>query len=182
MRKFLSVWLALVLAVSVAGCSATTLQKKFTRKKKQPKHTPAVIFTEGEYQKKFSNEYYYKTHYTFWKSWTDDWLDQLGGNEKKVRRCAQETVNHLTEIHRYLTPETQARLTPELEATKKVADKINRGVYSKSDIGPIRVELERIKRVVQNNFYFEKVKEKIVPDTVDLGAVAETEAEPSPVP
>ena len=169
MKRIVWFLLTAILVVDFAGCSATTLQKKFTRKKKQPKHTAAVMFTEGEYQKKYSNEYYYKTHFTFWKSWQDDWINQLGGNGKKVERCAQETMNHLIEIHRYLIPEKQAELEPEFEAVKKVAAKLS-GSYSESDLGPIRVELERTRRVISNNFYYDKVKDQILPDTVDLGS------------
>ena len=99
--------LVLILAM-VGGSGCASVQKKFTRKKVEPTHVAAVMtFEEGAYQKKFSNDYYYKTHFTMWQSWHEELLNQLGGNSKKVARCAQEAAGHLTEMRRYLTPEKQ---------------------------------------------------------------------------
>lgn len=177
MKRRLSILLALILLMNLAGCAS--LPKKFIRKKKQPKHVASAIYLQsGPYQKKYSNEYYYKTHYTFWQSWHSEWMDQLGGNTKKVRRCAQETVNNLVEMNRYLKPEKQAELEPVLEDLKKLQTRIESGAYSDSDEGPTRVELERLKRAVGNQFYFNKVKDDLLPEEVDLSAPAT----PAPAP
>ena len=87
MRKsFLRLAALLTLAAAFAGCA--TMQKKFTPKKKVQAQHSVVYLEEGPYQKKYSNEYYYKTHYTLWKSWHSELLDNLGGNHKKVERDA----------------------------------------------------------------------------------------------
>ncbi len=169
MKKWLAVIVLTGLVVQGAGCA--NVQKKFIRKKKEPKHIPtAIYFHEGPYQKKFSNDYYYKTHYTMWKSWQDELLLQLGGNHKKVERCAQEAYSHLAEMSRYLTPEAQAALKPELESLGKISKQIDSGQFTHNEGGSMRVEIERIYRNVSNNFYYEKVKDKLLPDNVDLGA------------
>src|SRR5581483_10875843 len=104
MRRYSVCLLLAVLAVTMAGCE--TMQRKFTPKKKTPAHVASQIyFDEGEYVKKYSNAYYYKTHFTLWKSWQDDALDNLSGNGKKVDRAAGEALNHLKEMQGYLKPD-----------------------------------------------------------------------------
>ncbi|OGW82562.1 MAG: hypothetical protein A3C47_04325 [Omnitrophica bacterium RIFCSPHIGHO2_02_FULL_51_18] len=168
MKRFLTYFFILTLAMDLAGCA--TVQRKFTRKKKEPKHIAAAVYLEeGPYQKKYSNDYYYKTHFTLWKSWHDELVNQLGGNSKKVARCAQETYGQLTELNRYLIPETQAELKPYLDSLTKIAKRLEEGTITSSEEGGVRVELEKIKRIVSNNFYYDKVKNKLVPEIVDLG-------------
>ena len=162
-------FILLFFVVTSAGCA--TVQKKFTRKKKEPKHVAAAVYyTQEPYQKKYSNEYYYKTHYTFWKSWQGDVVSMLGGNQKKLERCVTEAYGHLDQMGLYLKEDKRSALLPELEALKAVMDKILSGQYSQSDQLGMRQELERIKRSVANNFYFDKVKDSVLPDDVKLGA------------
>lgn len=168
MRKKLAFGLAMFLMMGLAGCE--TLPKKFIRKKKQPAYTPSAVYLdEGDYEKQFSNEYYYKTHFTFWKTWHDDMIANLAGNSKKLRRAAQESYSHLEQMSRYLKPETQARLTPLVQQLDGYRKKFEQGTPSRSDAGTQRVELEKIERLVANDFYFDKVKAEILADTVDLG-------------
>ena len=85
-KKLIYGWI-LLLVLQGTGCES--LPKKFIRKKTKPDHTAAVVYIEkGPYQKKFSNEYYYKMHYTLWKTWHDDVLKNLTGNSKKLQRAA----------------------------------------------------------------------------------------------
>ncbi len=167
MRKFIGITLIAVLVLSTAGCAS--FQKKFTRKKKEPKHVATAIYLQEEnYQKKYSNEYYYKTHFTYWQTWHSDLLNQLGGNSKKVSRCVQEALSNLVEMKRYLKPEKQAPLEEQIQSLSDIAKKLDSGYYSKSSEGSVRSELEKIQRIVNNNFYFNKVKEDLVPDTVAI--------------
>jgi hypothetical protein len=169
MRKKLAAGLAVFLMLGLAGCES--LPKKFIRKKKEPKHKAATVFLdEGEYQKQFSNEYYYKTHYTFWKTWHDDMLANLTGNSKKLRRAAQESYSHLEQMSKYLNAERQASLKPHLDAIAGYRAKFEQGNYSKSSLMAMRTDVERTKRLVANDFYFDKVKADILPDVVDLGS------------
>jgi hypothetical protein len=150
----------------VGGCAG--VQKKFTRKKKEKKVASSIFIDEGPYQKQFSNDYYYKNHYTLWKSWHDELLDQLGGNQKKVSRAAQEAYNHLSEMGSYLVPEEKAKLDPEVKSLQSIVKQLESTSISKSSLGPLRVELEKIKRLVANDFYFNKVQDKIIAENVDL--------------
>lgn len=168
MRKWFWILLIALMVFDAAGCA--TVQKKFTRKKKEPKHVPTAIYLqEGPYQKKYSNAYYYKSHYTFWKSWHEDLLKQLGGNHKKVARCAQEASGHLNEMYQYLVPEKQSSLKPQVDALNKIAKQIESRQFTQSEEGPMLVELQKIKRIVSNDYYFNKVQNDLLPDKIDLG-------------
>ncbi len=160
--------LALVLCgAMLSGCA--TVQKKFTRKKPEKRKAAAVFLQEGDYQKQYTNDYYYKTHYTQWGTWTDELLLQFGGNRKKMRRCAEESLGHLTEMNRYLQEPKQKELEPFLVDLKRIEKKIDDNTYSESDESMMKADLEKIKRMVASNFYYDKVKDSVLPDRVDLG-------------
>lgn len=175
-RKTISLFLCAVLLFQLAGCAS--VQKKFTRKKKEPKHVAATLyFEEGPYQKKYSNVYYYKTHYTLWKTWHEDLTKGIGGNRKKTQRNYEETLNHLAQMRNYLNPEKQKKLDPLLEEVRGFARKFQTGAYARSEEPGVRTELQKIKRLVSNDFYYEKVAAQILPDSVNLSTPA---AAPSP--
>lgn len=165
-RQFL-VW-TLVL-MNLAGCA--TVQRKFTRKPKEPAHTASVIpLDSGPYQKRFSNEFYYKSHFTLWKTWQSELIDSLGENRKKVARAGQEALSHLKDMRQYLLPEKQAEIDLQILELEKIVKRTDAGIDSASEIGPLRSDLERIRRIVSANFYFNKIKDQMVPETVDLGS------------
>src|SRR3989338_2522635 len=115
MKKIISLFLIALFCFT--GCAS--VQKKFTRKKPEKRIPAVVYFQEGPYQKKYSNEYYYKSHYTYWKSWHGDLIDSFGGNHKKVKRSAEEALNHLVQMSQYLKPEKQQELNSSLDSLKK---------------------------------------------------------------
>ena len=162
---------ALVSLALLTGCE--TVQRKFTPKRKEPKHVAtSIYFQEGEYQKKFSNDYYYKTHYTLWRTWHDELMDNLGSNGKKVDRAAQEAVGHLQQMQQYLKPEPHAQLEVLINDLAEVVKKLDDSGRT-SQTGPIRTELERIRRAVGRDFYYDKIKDGLLSDRVDLGETAD---------
>ena len=168
MKKTTAGLMLLIFLSALTGCES--LPKKFIRKKKEAEHTPAVVYIEkGPYQKKFSNEYYYKTHYTLWKTWQGETLDNLNGNSKKRSRSIQEAYSNLDQMSRYLKPEKQTQLQPILEDLKKCMDKLQMNNASASQVSSMRPDLEHIARLVGNDFYYDKVKADLLPDNVDLG-------------
>ena len=167
MKNKFSLFLVYFLLLSLTSCE--TLPKKFIRKKVKPEHIPSVVYVEkGPYQKKYSNEYYYKIHFTLWKTWQDEILLNLTGNSKKVARSADEAVSHLEQMSHYLKPEKQAELQPLLEEMKRVLARFESGSGSRSESDSMKSDLERLKRLIDNDFYYDKVKGDILPDAVEL--------------
>ena len=167
MRRKAVASLLLFLMLGLTGCE--TLPKKFIRKKKEKKHTPSVVYLDqGPYEKQFSNEYYYKTHFTLWKTWHSETLDSLGGNAKKLRRSAEEAYSHLDQMSRYLKPEKQAELKPLLEESKRFMDRFDSGSDSRTAAMAMKSDLDTLRRRISNDFYYDKVKDEILPDAVAL--------------
>lgn len=169
MTKKLLVFMAVLLALQVSGCE--TIPKKFIRKKPKPAYTPSVVYTDpGPYQKQYSNEYYYKTHFTMWKSMQDDAINSaVDGNSKKLRRSLEEAYSHLDQMGHYLKEEKAVELDPFKEEIQRNLAVLKNGNPSKSREVEMKNDLERMARVVSSNFYFNKVKEGILPDDVNLG-------------
>ena len=172
MRRKTALVLLVFFAMGLSGCE--TLPKKFIRKKKEPAYKPSAVYLdEGRYEKQFSNEYYYKTHFTFWRTWHDDMLDNLTGNAKKLQRTAQEAYSHLEQMRNYLKPAKQAQLTPLVDEMAGYRKKIEQSAFSRSEATSMRTDLQRLGRLVSNDFYYDKVKSDVLADIVDLGEVAE---------
>ncbi len=172
MKRGLWLFVLVTALLGFSGCAS--VQKKFTRKKKEPLHVPTAIYLEGgPFKKKFSNEYYYKSHYTLWKSWHSELIDDIGGNNKKAARSAQEALGNLTELQQYLVPAKQEELKPYLEELTKIKERVEANTYAESEIGGVHTDLERILRLVSSNFYYNKVKDELVPESVDLPAPAD---------
>lgn len=171
MKNRWKVLICILLVTHAAGCAS--VQRKFTRKPKESKHVTSVIpLDRGPYQKKFSNEFYYNSHFTLWKTWQSEIIDALGENRKKVTRAGQEALGNLKDLKAYLLPEKQAQLDGLIDDLSKVTARTDPGSYSASDVGPLRTELERIRRVVAANFYYEKIKDDMIPENVDLGGAS----------
>ena len=173
MRKKFFYGMLVLCVLAVSGCAS--LPKKFIRKKPKPEHTPSVVYVEqGPYQKKYSNEYYYKTHYTLWKTWQDEILSNLGGNAKKVSRSSEEAYSHLEQMGRYLKPEKQAELKPLIDELGRYMHRFQEGRDSRPALMALKSDLDTLRRRVNNDFYYDKVKADLLPDTVDLGSGPKT--------
>ena len=105
-----------------------------------------------------------------WKTWQEDLIKVIGGNRKKIRRCAEEALSHLTQMRNCLVPEKQKELDLLVKEMTGYVAKIEIGAYSRSEEAGIRTELQKIKRLVDNDFYYDKVADQILPDNVSLSA------------
>ncbi len=168
MKKGWVVLLSAMMVIQLVGCAS--FEKKFTRKSKKPEHIPAVVyFEEGAHKKQYTNVYYYKMHFTLWKNWQAELIEAVGGNSKQLERSAQETRNHLDEMMRYLTPEKQEELGRYRESLIQILDRLTDHALDTTYAEKSKSDLERIKRGISNNFYYDKVKEDVLVDKVDLG-------------
>ena len=168
MKKYMHLVIIFLQVTLLTGCA--TVQKKFTRKKKEPEHKASVIYLdEGPYQKKYSNAYYYKSHYSLWKTWHSEMSEDLGSNTKKLRRASSEARGEMKGMLHYLVPDKQKELEPYSTELEKLVARLDSQSMSKSDEKNMRVDFERIERIVSSNFYYDKVKDSVLPDTVDAG-------------
>ena len=107
MRKISVFVMVFFIAVTLAGCDS--LQRKFTRKKKETKPVPR-LYQLKKYDVKPSTELYSK-HYAYWQSWMSELIQDLGGNHKKDVRCIDEALSQLSDMRNILVQEKADALT-----------------------------------------------------------------------
>ncbi|MBF0253781.1 MAG: hypothetical protein HQL11_01475, partial [Candidatus Omnitrophica bacterium] len=81
----------MLILVSMAGCSPA-LKRKLIRQKDIPASAQPQVYTEKEFIKPYSNEYYYVSHFNAWKVWQEELLKNLDGNAKRNARAADELI------------------------------------------------------------------------------------------
>jgi C-terminal processing protease CtpA/Prc len=165
-RRLLVFFLLTVFFITSMGC--TTLQKKFTRNKKRPPIKPQV-FTQKDYKRAYSNKYYYTSHFVYWSSWHDELMTYLGNekNRKRQKRAFDEILGHLDEMRRYLKEEKAAELQTSIDDIKLAQERYASSTNPKADTA-IRLGLERAGRRIAGRFPYDKIKDHILPDEIDL--------------
>lgn len=153
------VWLvAMLFAIStVAGCAS--VQKKFTRKKKEVKAMPRVI-QEKRYDIKPSPELYSK-HFAYWQSWSSELLQDLGQNHKKDVRCIQELMGQLDEMKDILVQEKADGLQKHIDRYKEIRDTIVNQDMSTMVMNTTRMDLDREDRIIKNDFSVKRIRNYI---------------------
>ena len=154
MKKWLTVLLVLFIAANITGCEA--LQKKFTRKKKEPTKMPH-IYQVKKYEKKPTPELY-KKHYAYWMSWQSELIEVVGQNDKKDKRCIEEIIGNLCDMQNMLVKEKGDELTPHIEKLTRVKDMIFRNGLNQSNKDSVLNTLDHEDRVIKSNFNYTKIK------------------------
>ena len=156
MKKFMTVVLAVTVALSIAGCDS--LQKKFTRKTKVVK-APRII-QEQKYIVKPTPELYEK-HFSYWQSWSSEIIQRLGDNQKKDERCIEEILGQLGDMRKILVPEMGDKLTKHIKRYEEVRDTIVREHVDRANGSQVLNTLEREDRIIGSEFCVSKIKNYI---------------------
>lgn len=163
-RKAALAALVIVLVTGVTGCA--TVKKKFTRKTDTAPARP-VVFTEKEFVKPYTNEYYYTNNYNLWKVWHEELLNSIGGNTKHLNRSGEEAIARLKEMQGYLEEPKRAELGEQVVQIERAVDDLNRGAND-SQGGQAKFLLDKTYRIIKANFYTDDVKPWIKKDDIVL--------------
>jgi hypothetical protein len=153
---------ALVLILTISGCASA--KKKFVRKKKtETKST--VMYTEKEFVRPYSNEYYYTQHYNMWRTWHQDLMKFMDGNAKSRERAGDEVLKNLNGMKQYLNEERGDLLQAEIDDVEA-----STRLMSGADSNRARAarSLERSYRIIQSNFETADMKPFILEDKIEL--------------
>ncbi len=164
LRSALCAALAATLVLGGAGCA--TVKKKFTRKKSVQDVRP-VVYTEKDYAKPYTNEYYYTNNFNMWKVWQEELVKSIGGNAKSSKRAATEAVARLKEMQSYLEEPKFTELGEQIAQVERAATDIEMGV-SDSRGGQAKFTLEKTLRLIKSGFYTDDVKPWIKKDEIVL--------------
>ena len=158
MRKTISVVLVFFMFLNLAGCAS--LQKKFTRKKKETVRMPR-IYQVKKYEKKPSLELYQK-HYAYWESWHSELVTVLGQNRRKDKRCIEELTGQLYDMRNLLVPEKAKALEAHIEKIARVKDTIFNEDLTQFNKDSVLMTLDREERLVRKDFSPGKVRNYII--------------------
>jgi hypothetical protein len=155
MRRWVSLLLILVIAMSFAGCSEEW-RKKFVRKKKDVAKKPRIYQTK-RYIKEPTESLYTK-HYNYTIAWLSELADDLGQNSKKDARCIEEALGQIKDVQFFLVPEKAKELDKHINRLKEVQDLILRRDLGQANMDYARRSVEREERFLRSEFYYSKVK------------------------
>jgi hypothetical protein len=142
------------------GCE--TLQRKFTRKRKEETSKEQVILVPRDYAAHpFPNDVMYKQYFTYWKSWNQELITSLNDDSghKKIMECVEQAGVNLKKMASYLNEEKARELEVYLKQTEQLRAEIEGDVsLLPSRLTAFRYRAERILSSVNRNFDLHKMK------------------------
>jgi hypothetical protein len=155
MKRWISLLLIMVIAVSLAGCSEEW-RRKFVRKKKEVAKKPRIYQTK-KYTKE-PTEALYTKHYNYTISWLSELAGDMGQNSKKDARCIEEALGQIRDVQLFLVPEKAMELDKHIGRLKEVQDLILRRDLGHANLDYARRSIEREERFLRSEFYYNKIK------------------------
>jgi len=158
----------------LGGCSYEW-QRKFIR---QTKVREKKIPRFDVYQEQRAFPELYREHFTYWKSWHRDLIENLGRNRKKDMRNLKEARRQLESLAKYLQQE-------KVEVVKSVIisfDKLTKALKSNSGIPVnypvLQKRLEFLQSRIERNLRIKKVKDYFLPTPAPIDMEAYQGEEP----
>lgn len=165
MNRTLTRMLVVGLALSLGAGGCATVKKKFTRKKDERPVQP-VVYTEKDYTKPYTNEYYYTNSYNMWKVWHEELANTRSDNTKHLGRSAAEAVSRLKEMQNLLEEPKRTELGEQITQVERAAADLERGIDART--GQTKFLLDKTLRVIKANFHADDVKPWIKKDEIVL--------------
>jgi hypothetical protein len=157
MRKTLAFLLIIAIVLSAAGCAS--VQKKFTRKKKETVKMPR-IYQVKKYELAPTPELY-KKHYVYWESFQSEMIMTLAQNHKKNMICIEHILSNLEDMRNMLLPEKAAELEVHIERLEKIRDILAKEDLTTFNKQYVTMTLERESRYIKRGFVYKKVKDSL---------------------
>lgn len=159
-KNWLKVALIIILILNISGCAE--LRRKFIRKKESKKEEVSFYRIE-EYKAKPPHERY-EEHYVLWHNWHLELERPEGTSYLKDIDAISEALRHLTAMRDLLQEEKAKELGIEIEQMETILARLKekkknvmKDVYS-------RRLVEKIRRVIVNNFSYKRAKDYIKND------------------
>ncbi|MDP3791178.1 MAG: hypothetical protein Q8R38_03935 [Candidatus Omnitrophota bacterium] len=177
MRKFLSIFIIFAILINTAGCT-DAWRKKFIRKKKDVAKKPR-IWQDKKYTKE-PTEALYSKHYNYAINWLSELSDDLGQNNKKDLRCAEEALSQIQDMQYCLIPDKANELDKHIDRIIEVRDILKRSDLSHANKDYVRSTVDREERFLRSEFYYRKIQkfmkksfeeEEDLPETKEIEGV-----------
>lgn len=156
MRKFISIFIILVILINAAGCGEEW-RKKFIRKQKDVAKKPR-IWQDKKYSRE-PTEALYTKHYNYTITWLSELSGDLGENNKKDVRCIEEALAQIEDMRYCLVEEKARELDKHINRLKEVRDVLKREDLGQANKDYVRSSIEREERFLRSQFYYHKIKD-----------------------
>lgn len=157
----LCVFLFAVCCVLPAGTGCESLQRKFTRKPKNPAPPPTPIVQFVDYSKGLTPLDRYRKHYLLFDYWNDTLLSELQSkspNAKRLRRASVDALAELRALQDFLDEGTRERMNPLIEERSKIEEQLERMQPNPSMLSTWYRRLEFQKRQIGRDFFWRDVE------------------------
>ncbi|MBI3320642.1 MAG: hypothetical protein HYZ91_00035 [Candidatus Omnitrophica bacterium] len=155
-----------MLTGSTVGCES--LQRKFTRKPKDPTAAPSPILTFQDYTQAMTPLDRYRKHFLMFDYWNEDLMVALqettpnsAVNPKRLKRSSGESLAELRTLKALLVEEVGARLEPLIEERATIDRQLQRGDFSATELHRLSRTLEAQTRRIHRDFYWRDVEDHL---------------------
>lgn len=157
MKTFLKIVLIITMITALAGCGE--LAKKFIRKK-SPKEEDYSFYQVEEYKAKPAPDRY-RNHYILWHNWHTELERSEETAYSRDIMSAKQAMVHLAAMRDLLTEEQAKKLDIQINDMKSVMDDMEKRHECIKDSVRNRRTVERVDRIVQDEFSFRRMKKYI---------------------
>lgn len=149
-----------VLCFLTAGCGHHV---KLIRKKKNVTPPSPIMVLQSETQATHPPEIRYQEHFAYWKSWHSDLLDSWGQVRKRDLKYLEGTIGELRSMSELLSGPAAEQLKGILVELNHLEETWGAGPESWHPCTTARSRLEQLKREIDRDLHYSRVKEWIVP-------------------
>ena len=151
-----------LLLTGLTGCES--LQRKFTRRSKQPKPLPTPIISFQDYTRAMTPLDRYRKHYMLFDYWNDDLMESLQSppqNPKRFKLASREALAELETLKGLLVEELAVRLDPLIEERARLDRRLQSGAFNTSEASAVTRILETQTRQLQRDFFWRDVQDHL---------------------
>ena len=159
-KNYLRIALIVILIANTVGCAE--LRRKFVRKKEHRKED-ASFYRIQEYGAKPPHESY-QEHYMLWYNWHLDLERTDGTSRLRDINAANEALRHLTTMRDLLVEDKAKELDVRIEEMYEILARLKKRRRDIMEDTRSRKIIERLGRILINNFPYSRMKEYIKVD------------------
>jgi hypothetical protein len=148
--------------IPLTGCES--LQRKFTRKPKQPTAAPTPVINFQDYGMALTPMDRYRKHYLLFEYWHEELIRGLQAsplNSKQYRRASAESLAELEALQGLLAEEPAARLAPLMAERARLNQRLQGPAFNETQAGVIRGSLESQGRRIRREFFWRAVEDQL---------------------
>ena len=139
------------------------MQRKLTRKPRQPASRPSPIINFEDYTRAMTPLDRYRKHYLIFDYWNGELLDALqtrSVNPKRVKRASSESLAELRTMKTLVVESFASRVDPVIEERAKIDQQLQ-GSFSESQANGLWRALDAQTRRIHRELFWRDVEDQL---------------------